>query len=346
MKKIILLFQYVYRGDTMIRAKIEISSEGKISVTTEDVSGKSHRKIREHKGKSIIDFPSNYVVVDIETTGLDTSYDEIIELSAIQVIDNIQVDCFNSLVKPMDLIDDFITNLTGITNDMVSKAPNIKDILPQFQKFIGDSIIVGQNVNFDINFIYDNLINCSDKVLDNKFIDLLRISRKALPELANHKLGTVANYFNIDTAGSHRGMKDCTITKECFLDCKDKAIQKFGSIEDFIKLFNDHAISKDIKATTNLLNENHLLFNQVCVFTGTLGNMIRKDAMQAVVNVGGKCNDGLTKRTNYLIVGSLEYCSTIKGNKSSKIIKAEKYILEGQDIKIISENTFIDLFTE
>jgi len=336
-------------GYTMITSMIKISSEGKISFSTENVSGKSHRKIREHKGKSIIDFPSNYVVVDIETTGLDTLYDAIIELSAIQVIDNIQVDCFSSLVKPMGLIDDFITNLTGITNDMVSKAPNIKDILPQFHEFIGDSVVVGQNVNFDINFIYDNLINCSDKVFDNNFIDLLRISRKALPDLENHKLGTVANYFNIDTVGSHRGMKDCTITKECFLDCKDKAIKKFGSIEDFIKLFNGHSYSstsKDIKATTNLLNENHLLFNQICVFTGTLGNMVRKDAMQAVVNVGGKCNDGLTKRTNYLIVGSLEYCSTIKGNKSSKIIKAEKYIVEGQDIKIISENTFIDLFTE
>ena len=323
---------------------ITISSKGKVSFSIENVS---NHKIREHKGKSIIDFPSNYVVVDIETTGLDTSYDEIIELSAIKVIDNIQVDCFSSLVKPMDLIDDFITNLTGITNDMVSKAPNIKDILPQFHEFIGDSVVIGQNVNFDINFIYDNLINCFDKVFDNNFIDLLRISRKALPELKHHKLRIVANYFNIDTAGAHRGMKDCIITKECFLACKNKAIQKFGSIENFIKLFDRrYSTSKDIKATTNLLNKNHLLFNQECVFTGTLGNMLRKDAMQAVINVGGKCNDRLTKQTNYLVVGSLEYCSTIKGNKSSKIIKTEKYILEGQNIKIISENTFYDLFAE
>lgn len=325
--------------------EISISNKGEISI-----SNQPQRKIREHKGKSIIDFPSSYVVLDIETTGFDSSYDEIIELAAIRVIDNIQVDYFSSLVKPINPIGDFITNLTGITNDMVSKAPNIKDILPQFYEFIGNDVIVGQNVNFDINFIYDNLMNFSNEAFDNDFIDLLKISRKVLPELENHKLKTISEYFNIDTTGSHRGIKDCTMTNKCFLACKDKAIQKFGNAENLIKVFTNNSRyilkSKDIKSINDVFNENHPLFNQVCVFTGTLEKMVRKDAMQSVVDVGGKCSDGLTKKTNYLIVGSLEYSSNIKGDKSSKIIKAEKYILDGLDIKIISENTFIDLINE
>jgi len=76
---------------------ISISKEGEITT-----SSQSQRKIREFKGKSIIDFPSEYIVLDIETTGLDPSYDEIIELSAIRVVDDVQVDSFSSLVKPIN----------------------------------------------------------------------------------------------------------------------------------------------------------------------------------------------------------------------------------------------------
>jgi len=324
---------------------ISISTEGEITT-----SSQSQRKIRELKGKSIIDFPTEYVVLDIETTGLDPLYDEIIELSAIRVVDDVQVDSFSSLVKPINSIDDFITGLTGITNDMVSKAPSIEDILPQFCEFVGGNVIVGHNVNFDINFIYDNLMECSNKAFENEFIDLLRIARRTLPELKNHKLKTLSEHFEVDTTGAHRGMKDCNMTNECFRYCRDIAIQKFENIDAFIKIFSKYGghkvMAKDIKAANCEFSEEHPLFNQVCVFTGTLEKTARKDAMQCVVNVGGKCGDGLTKKTNYLIVGSLEYSSNVKGNKSSKIIKAEKYILGGLDIKIISENTFEDLLNE
>jgi len=324
---------------------ISISAEGEITT-----SSQSQRKIRELKGKSIIDFPSEYVVLDIETTGLDPSYDEIIELSAIRIVDDVQVDSFSSLVKPINPIDDFITGLTGITNDMVSKAPSIEEILPQFCEFLGGNIIVGHNVNFDINFIYDNLMECSNKAFENEFIDLLKIARRTLPELKNHKLKTLAEHFEVDTIGDHRGIKDCNMTNECFRYCKEIAIHKFENIDVFINIFSKYGghkvMAKDIKAANSEFNEEHPLFNQVCVFTGTLEKMARKDAMQGVVDVGGKCGDGLTKKTNYLIVGSLEYSSNIKGDKNSKIIKAEKYILEGLDIKIISENTFVDLLNE
>ena len=130
---------------------ISISTEGEITA-----SSQSQSKIREFKGKSIIDFPSKYVVLDIETTGLDPSYNKIIELSAIRVVNNAEVDSFSSLVKPINPIDDFITGLTGITNDMVLEAPSIEDVLPQFCEFVGGNVIVGHNVNFDI--LYDNLL--------------------------------------------------------------------------------------------------------------------------------------------------------------------------------------------
>ena len=320
--------------------------------TSISAASKSKVKIREHKGKSIIGFPSDYVVVDIETTGLNPSYDEIIELAAIRVVDNVQVDTFSSLVKPMNPIGNFITDLTGITNDMVSKAPTIEDILPKFSEFVGSDIVVGHNVNFDINFIYDNLMGCSQKAFDNDFIDLLRIARKALPELDNHKLKTVSNYFNVNTSGAHRGLKDCEITDECFNLCKEVAAQRFGCIDKFIKAFGQrvdyskYVKAKDVTATNNVFNEKHVLYNRVCVFTGSLEKMPRKEAMQAVLNAGGRCGDGLTKKTNYLIVGSVEYSTNFNGKKSTKVIKAERYISDGVDIKIISETTFVEMLKE
>ena len=87
---------------------------------------------RSLKGKSTIDLLNDYIVFDIETTGLDSTYDEIIEIGAIKVHNNTIISIFNSLVKPQNEIDEYITKLTGITNKMVKDAPTIEEILPDF----------------------------------------------------------------------------------------------------------------------------------------------------------------------------------------------------------------------
>ena len=149
--------------------------------------------LREQKGKSLIDIPNNYVVFDIETTGLDPEFDEIIEIGAVKIKDGIKIDTFNSLIKPEYEIDEFITELTGITNGMVENAPSIDEVLPKFMDFIRDYIIIGHNVNFDINFIYVNLEELNIPPITNDFVDTLRISRRLIPELKHHKLSDLAN---------------------------------------------------------------------------------------------------------------------------------------------------------
>lgn len=302
--------------------------------------------MRESKGKSIIALPSDYVALDIETTGLDPSVDEIIELAAIRVRDGVRADTFASLVKPRNTISGFITELTGITNDMVSGSPMVESILPQFCEFIGGDVVVGHNVNFDINFIYDNLMQCSHRVFGNDFIDLLRIARKTLPELENHRLDTICRHFAVNTTAHHRGMRDCDMANECFRHYREVVAQRFGGTDEFIRTFRRKVAARDITTANQEFDEEHPLFNQVCVFTGTLEGMERREAMQAVINVGGRCSDQVTKDTNYLIVGSLEYSSNMRGDKSSKILKAEKCLLKGQDIKVISQKAFVDLLNE
>ena len=118
-------------------------------------------KPHRNKGRSLLIFPSEYVVIDIETTGLSPECDYIIELSAIKIKDNNIINTFSALIKPDEAlyededsnecyVNDFITNLTGITNEMLEDAPHISDVLEQFLSFVGNNIIVGHNVNFDI----------------------------------------------------------------------------------------------------------------------------------------------------------------------------------------------------
>lgn len=176
---------------------------------------------RKFKGKSLIEYPDDFVIFDIETTGLNSKTDEIIEIGAIKVNNNQIVDTFSTLIKPEYLIDPFITSLTGITNEMVKDAPFIKEVLLSFLNFIDDDILIGHNVNFDINFIYDSLIKHDLGVLKNNFVDTLRLSRKLLPDLKHHRLSDLSKHYSINSEGSHRALKDTEITLEVYYKLKE-----------------------------------------------------------------------------------------------------------------------------
>ena len=174
--------------------------------------------LREQKGNSLIEFPNKYIAFDIETTGLDPMYDEIIEIGAIKIENGKEVEVFNTLVKPEYEIDEFISELTGITNEMVKESPYIDEVLPKFIDFIKDSIILGHNVNFDINFIYDNLKDKLGLYLTNDYVDTLRLSRLLLTNLPHHRLDDLINYFNLETRSEHRALNDCLLTNQVYLN--------------------------------------------------------------------------------------------------------------------------------
>jgi len=298
---------------------------------------------RELKGNSIIQIIEDYVSIDIETTGLDPSYDEIIEIGAVKCHDGIVCDKFQSLVKPQNEIDEYISELTGITNDMLSTAPPIISVLPKFLEFISDNILLGHNVNFDINFLYDNCTNLALPPISNDFIDTMRVSRKLFKDFANHKLATLINNFCIDCSNAHRAIADCTATMQCYEYMKKHIADNHIDIS-LLCAYSHHQIKAcEISATTSSFDKDSPLFGKLCVFTGALEKMLRKDAMQLVVNSGGQCGDNVTSKTNYLILGNNDYCKTIKDGKSTKQKKAEVYKLKGFDIEIISENVFYDM---
>lgn len=168
--------------------------------------------VRPYKGKALLDMPRDFVVIDIETTGLKPEVNEMIEIAAIKVKNMEVIDTFQTLIRPRVLIPYYITNLTGITNPMVANAPHVSEVLPWFLQFVDKQVLVGHNVNFDINFIYESLMSDFQIPLTNDFVDTLSISRKKLNQVPNHKLDTLSRYFNINSDNNHRALKDCWMT--------------------------------------------------------------------------------------------------------------------------------------
>lgn len=329
----------------------------------------NHPITREQKGKSIIDLPNEFAVIDLETTGLDPEYCSIIEVAAIKVKDGSVVDSFTSLVRPkwcsyitdefpdepfivkdgvrIQYVDSFITELTGITNEMLDAAPETEQVLESFTDFVESSTIIGHNVNFDINFLYDNCLQYLKKPFANDFIDTMRMSRRLFKDFENHKLATLIKNFGITEENTHRALADCEAILACYLYMEAYIIGHQISLDELRK--TRHGVgfkAKDITSDKTSFDESHPIFGKNCVFTGALEKMLRKDAMQLVVDHGGTCGDSVTKKTNYLILGNLDFCKSIKDGKSTKQKKAEKLILKGADLEIISENVFYDLISE
>ena len=182
------------------------------------------KEVRSERGRNLFAFPSDFTVVDIETTGLSSAGAEILEVSALRFREDRFAASFTSLIKPSAHIPFFITQLTGINDRMVASAPERKGVLRDFAAFLGNDIIIGHNVCFDVNFLYDELSRHLGYALRNDFVDVLRLSRKYLPSLPNHKQVTLAEHFGLDTSGAHRALKDTEICAQNYLLIKDIAL--------------------------------------------------------------------------------------------------------------------------
>lgn len=308
-------------------------------------------KQRPLKGTNLLAIFDDYVALDCETTGYDPNYNEIIEVAAVKVKHGQEVARYQQLTKPKNPINDFIIELTGITNEMVVDAPTIAAVLPSFFDFVGEFIIVGHNVHFDINFLYESAERAQLSPLQNNFVDTMRLSQWLFKELDNHRLSTLAAHCGVNRMPNHRSLDDALSTMQCYEYIKTYVADKninFAELKrekKHIKYLNKLK-AKDIVANITDIDETNLLYGKVCVFTGVLEKMKRADAMQVVINMGGINNDGVNKQTNYLILGNNDYCSTIIDGKSTKQKKAEALKLAGYDIEIISENVFYDMIEE
>jgi len=160
----------------------------------------------------------DFVVVDVEATGAKTPPNRLIELGAYRIHGRRIVDKFLSLVNPEIPIPRFVASLTGISNEMVKNAPVFADVAPQWLDFVSDSVLIAHNAPFDTSFLNHEISRVyPGHRMVNPHLCTVRLSRRALPDLSNHRLDTIASHFSIPIASRHRAGSDALATAEIFL---------------------------------------------------------------------------------------------------------------------------------
>ncbi len=165
---------------------------------------------------------TSIVAIDIETTGLDANRDAITEIGAVRfnLVKRRIEDEWSTLVNPGRAIPEHITQLTGITNDMVRHAPRIQEVVHNLQAFVGDLPLLGQNVRFDLGFLQKYRI-----LGYNDVIDTYELASVLLPTASRYNLGALGQYLSVPLPATHRALDDARVTHGVFLRLWDLALE-------------------------------------------------------------------------------------------------------------------------
>lgn len=353
----------------------------------EPISNKSQRP---YLGHSIIDFPDEYVCVDVETTGRTPAEDEIIEVAALLVRNGVVCDTFVSLVRPSrshtpwtleeihargydsyddvpravfeddssrNMLPDEIVELTQITDDMLRDAPDADEVMPRFYEFVGDRILAGHNVIFDMNFLYDACLRCG-LILSNNYVDTLRIARNLLPGMAHYDLASLARQLGVIQEEAHRAKADASVTAAC-LEAMRTLVLQTQTIPEYVKGFVEpvrRSRNRARKATiqrkelrkTDLvapddIDPSHPLFEKNIVFTGEL-SISRQESAQMAADAGAIVKTKVSRKTNFLVVGQQDMALVGVSGISGKEREAKEINASGKGhIQILSEPEFMEL---
>ena len=165
------------------------------------------------------------VVLDFETTGLDTRNDRIIEIGAVKLADGHVTEDLSVLVNPGRLLSPKITEITGITDQMLKDQPPITEALPQLLSFIGDCPIAAHNADFDYNILQSELRRQGIQ-REWTVIDTLTFARKLYPDMKSHRLGVLCKRLGVSLKNAHRAVHDATATAHCLHQMLDEIAKK------------------------------------------------------------------------------------------------------------------------
>ena len=169
------------------------------------------------KGRNIDSYIENYVLFDLETTGISWRSDDVIEISALRVRNGQVTECFSSLVDPGRPIPWAASRVNNITDDMVAGEPTMEEILPQFLEFVGEDVLAGHNIaRFDLNFLYRDSMVRFGLLPGNDYVDTLLFARQSLPGLPSYALTALAEHYGLTTQGAHRALNDCRVNQQVF----------------------------------------------------------------------------------------------------------------------------------
>lgn len=294
---------------------------------------------RNNEHVETINAPTDYIILDTETTGLIPRYDDIIEIGAIKIKNGVVVDRFHTYCKPLKKIKN--SKIHNITNEMVENYKYSKYYMNDLINFTEGLPILIYNADFDTKMINVQL----EENLKNDIIDILKLA-KDYDIRESYKLENIKNDLGINNI-SHNAISDCETTKYYY----DYLIQTY-KLTELPTFYSDNVEgvkrARSITYADELLKvyipeqtiENEKLKDKIFVFTGDLKSMTRVNAAKKVIENGGIYHPRIILKANYLVVGDLD-------KETGKLEKANLYNNEkGADIKIIYEDDFLNLLNK
>lgn len=294
--------------------------------------------VREFKGENRLTLLDDYTIIDIETSNNGRKYGEIVEISCVKVRNNEIVATFDELIKPTKPIDPWTQSIHHISNEMVRNKPSIKEVYPKLLDFVGDDLLIGHNVHFDINFIYDYHQELNQPPLSNHFLDTLRLARRTLPKMSSYSLSNLSEHFGFEPT-THRALEDCLATHRLYQILKNRLSDDEKENLAKLKVKPSRWVpSFDLESLTpenTFFDPESKFKNKKVLFTGKISKLTRKEAAQLVVNQGGKVLNDFTPEIDILVVGKQRYPNSL----STK----QKQALNYEHITILTQEQFLDL---
>lgn len=285
------------------------------------------------------DFDAEYCVFDIETTGLSPQSCKITEIGAVIVKKGEVIDKFDTFTDPEVHIPENITKLTSITDEMVAGAPKNADAVREFLKFAGNRILVAHNASFDTSFIrkvaQDNQIEFTVP-----YMDTVALSRYANPELKNHKLDTIAEYFNLGDFHHHRACDDAEMLGMILIKLFDKIKNEGASnLAEMQNLMSEHSDPLKLKPYHQIILVKNL------VGMKNLYKIISKSYLNYYKKVPRTPKSLITEHREGLIIGSAceagELYQAILTNKTQNEIEEIANYYDYLEIQPLCNNQFM-----
>jgi len=310
----------------------------------------------------------NFMAIDFETA--NDRYDSACAIGIAFVADGEVAETFYSLINPGCAISPENTAIHGITDVDVKDAPTLEDIWPDIVSFLGRCVVLAHNAIFDMSVLKKSLPEYMTEGIDFKYVDTISLCRDFVPGQKN--LAHCAECLGVPLEHHHNALDDAVACAKIALECMARTGLSIGDLcfalpnvkvhhfsdlrpgDSYKQSRNGYGERKeryikpsprvsDIKCTVECIDPNSLLCGKAIVFTGEL-SIDRKEAMQLAVNAGAIVRTGVSKKTDYLVVGAQDTQLVGEDGMSGKEEKARELNSSGTaNIKIIDEKQFLSL---
>lgn len=297
----------------------------------------------------------NFVAIDFETANEQRS--SACSLGIVVIKNGICTESKSWLIRPNELrFNELNIWINGIYPEDVANAPEFNELWPEIEHYFASDIIIAHNASFDISVLRAVLNQYSIPFPQTDYFCSWKTAKKVWPGLLSYRLENIAEFLGIDFL-HHKAEQDAyacaSIIREACSKMNCLTIPELASAIEcnlakidspFNTKYNyhrEHVCYREIIPQNKGFDPNHPLYDKVVVFTGSLHSMPRKNAVQKVVDIGGRCASSVINETNYLVIGELDYKVLKDGIKSNKIKKAESLLCQGKSIEMLTESDFL-----